>query len=70
MKRKPTLSLCMIVKNEEAMLPRCLKSVKYYVDEIIVVDTGSKDNTIGIAQQFDAKIYSHPWEGSVSKHLR
>jgi len=36
----PTLSLCMIVKNEEHFLPMCLDSVKGYVDEIIIVDTG------------------------------
>ncbi len=66
--RHPTLSLCMIVKNEEAMLPRCLESVKDFVDEMIVVDTGSTDQTIAIAKQYHAKVYHHPWEYDFSKH--
>ena len=44
----------MIVKNEEEMLPDCLESVEGIVDEIIVVDTGSTDKTVEIAQQFGA----------------
>lgn len=55
------ISLCMIVKDEENMLPRCLKSVQDLVDEIIVVDTGSTDRTVEIAQQFGAAVYHHPW---------
>ena len=38
---RTTISACMIVKNKEKMLPRCLESIKDYVDEIVVVDTGS-----------------------------
>ena len=63
----PTLSLCMIVKNEEHFLPKCLDSVKGYVDEIIIVDTGSTDTTVKIAEKYNAKIYHHPWENSFSK---
>ncbi len=63
----PTLSLCMIVKNEEIFLPRCLDSVKDYVDEIIIVDTGSTDKTVEIAERYKAKVYHHPWENSFSK---
>jgi glycosyltransferase involved in cell wall biosynthesis len=63
----PTLSLCMIVKNEEKFLPMCLESVKDYVDEIIIVDTGSTDKTVEIAGKYGAKIYNHPWENSFSK---
>ncbi len=63
----PTISLCMIVKNEEKFLPRCLESVKGHVDEIIIVDTGSTDSTIEIAKRYNAKIYHHPWENSFSK---
>ena len=55
------ISLCMIVKDEENMLPRCLKSVQDLVDEMIVVDTGSTDCTVEIAQQFGAAVYHHPW---------
>lgn len=66
--RKPSISLCMIVKNEEACLDRCLKSVHEFVDEIIVVDTGSTDRTVEIAAAYGAKICHHPWENDFSKH--
>lgn len=58
---KPMLSVCMIVRDEEKILPRCLKSVKDIVDELIVVDTGSKDNTISVAKDFGAKVYYFQW---------
>lgn len=57
----PMLSLCMIVKNEEKHLARCLSSVKDVVDEIVIVDTGSSDRTIEIAESFDAKIFHFDW---------
>ncbi|MCD6319236.1 MAG: glycosyltransferase [Candidatus Desulfofervidaceae bacterium] len=56
-----TLSLCMIVKNEEKNLPKCLEHIKDVVDEIIVVDTGSTDRTIEIAKQCGAKVYYFRW---------
>lgn len=62
------LSLCMIVKNEEQFLPACLKSIKNYVDEIIIVDTGSTDKSIEIAKRYGAKVYEHPWENDFAKH--
>ncbi|MCY6353847.1 tetratricopeptide repeat-containing glycosyltransferase family 2 protein [Clostridium sp. ZS2-4] len=55
------ISLCMIVKNEEENLPRCLESVKDLVDEIIVVDTGSTDKTVEIAKSYGAKVYYFQW---------
>src|SRR5918997_4758595 len=58
-----TLSLCMIVKDEEEMLPRTLEAVKPAVDEIIVVDTGSTDRTVEIAESFGAKVLHHEWTG-------
>lgn len=62
MKNKiPKLSLCMIVKNEEDVLARCLKSVKSIVGEIIIVDTGSTDKTPEIAKEFGATILHHEW---------
>lgn len=57
-----TLSLCMIVKNEEQDLPRCLASVQDVVDDIILVDTGSSDRTLEIAAEFGAKIFHHTWQ--------
>jgi tetratricopeptide (TPR) repeat protein len=58
----------MIVKNEEKLLPKCLKSIRDYVDEIVVVDTGSTDSTVAIAESFGACVYYHPWEHNFSKH--
>ncbi len=63
---KSTLSLCMIVKNEEKHLVKCLLSVRGIVDEIIVVDTGSTDKTISIAKVFGAGIFEFPWTGDFS----
>jgi len=63
-----TVSACMIVKNEEKLLPGCLESIRNWVDEIIVVDTGSTDRTVEIAESFGAKIFHQPWEGNFSKH--
>ncbi|WP_177177402.1 glycosyltransferase [Bacillus sp. MUM 116] len=56
-----SLSLCMIVKNEEETLNRCLDSVKNIVDEIIIVDTGSTDRTVEIAKQYGCNIYHFQW---------
>jgi glycosyltransferase involved in cell wall biosynthesis len=67
-KNRPNVSLCMIVKDEEKFLPGCLSSVQGCVDEIIIVDTGSTDNTMGIAGQFGAKVFEHPWENDFAKH--
>jgi tetratricopeptide (TPR) repeat protein len=63
-----TISLCMIVKNEEKFLPDCLKTVEGLVDEIIIVDTGSTDRTMEIAREYKAKIYEHPWQNDFSLH--
>lgn len=59
--KNPKLALSMIVKNEEQQLSGCLESVREIVDEIIIVDTGSTDRTIEIAQMYGAKIYHFPW---------
>jgi glycosyltransferase involved in cell wall biosynthesis len=61
------ISAVLIVQNEEQMLPRCLGSLKG-VDEIVVCDQGSKDNTIEIAKQFTDKVFTdHQWEDSFCK---
>lgn len=62
----PKISLCMIVKDEEAHIGRCLESLKGHVDEMVVVDTGSTDKTMEIAKSYGARVYEHPWEGSFS----
>ena len=62
-----TLSLCMIVKDEEKVLKRCLDSVKDIVDEIIIVDTGSHDKTKDIAKQYTDKLYDFKWIDDFSK---
>ncbi len=56
-----TISLCMIVKNEEQTLERCLKSVEGVSDEIIIVDTGSNDRTKGIAGNFTSRVFDFTW---------
>jgi len=66
-KRKTTISACMIVKNEEELLERCLESIRDWVDEIILVDTGSTDRTVEIAKSYGATIFHQPWEGDFSK---
>jgi tetratricopeptide (TPR) repeat protein len=58
---RPFISFCAIVKNEAENLSRCLASVQPYVDELIVVDTGSTDDTIFIAQQYGAKVSHFEW---------
>ncbi|MCL2421499.1 MAG: glycosyltransferase family 2 protein, partial [Defluviitaleaceae bacterium] len=61
-----TISLCMIVKNEEAVLARCLDSIKNVVDEIIIVDTGSVDKTKAIAYSYTDKVYDFEWVNDFS----
>ena len=67
MASKPTISLCMIARDEEKFIKKCLKSVKPLVDEIIIVDTGSKDNTIETAKSFGAKVIEHKWDDNFSR---
>jgi len=62
------ISACLMVKNEERNLDRCLRSIKELVDEIVVVDTGSEDNTIEIAKRYNARIHQHDWANDFSLH--
>ena len=61
-----TISLCMIVKNEEDTLARCLDTVQDIVDEINIVDTGSTDRTKEIAKKYTSRIFDYPWNDSFS----
>jgi tetratricopeptide (TPR) repeat protein len=61
------LSLCMIVRDEEEMLPRSLAVVAGAVDEIVVVDTGSHDRTVEIARSFGATVVEREWTGSFAE---
>lgn len=56
-----TISVCMIVRDEAAVLRRCLSCVRLFADEIIVVDTGSKDETPSIAKEMGAQVFWFPW---------
>ena len=63
---KPYISLCLIVKNEALCLGRCLESFNGAYDELIVVDTGSQDDTVEIAQSFGARIAFFEWQDDFS----
>jgi len=66
---KPFLSACMIMKNEESNIKRCLDSINDYMDEIIIIDTGSTDDSIKIAQSYSkVKIYHQKWQSDFSFH--
>ncbi|MDA3979689.1 MULTISPECIES: glycosyltransferase family 2 protein [Gallibacterium] len=60
----PRLAVALIVKNEAENLISCLESIKDWVDEIVIVDSGSTDSTLNIAHQYTNKVFSHPhWQG-------
>ena len=63
---KPKISFCAIVKNEEKHLPQCLNSVRNLVQEMIVLDTGSTDNTVAVAQELGAKVEHFTWNNNFS----
>ena len=64
-----SVSLCLIVRDEESSILSCLNSVKHLVQEIIVVDTGSQDRTASLAAQAGAKVFALPWSGDFA-HAR
>lgn len=66
---RPFISLCMIAKNEEQNLPACLEAAVPQVDEIIIVDTGSTDQTSQVAARYGARIIDAPWQDHFS-HAR
>jgi len=63
----PTLSVCILTKNEQNNIERAIKSVKKIADEIIVLDTGSTDKTVELAEKLGAKVYHTKWENSFAK---
>lgn len=63
---RPLLSLCMIMRNEENNLPRSLDSVQGLVDEMVIIDTGSEDNSVQIARNFGAQVYFLKWQKDFS----
>lgn len=63
LKAKPKISAFVICCNEEDRIGRCLKSLQF-CDEIVVVDSGSKDRTLEICRNFQAKIFENPWPGN------
>jgi O-antigen biosynthesis protein len=66
-RHEPILTLCMIVRNNESTIGPCLESIRPWVDEMIVVDTGSIDQTPSIATALGAKVFHYPWPDSFSE---
>ena len=66
MTKTPTLSLCMIAKNEEQWIGQAIESVKGLVHEVILVDTGSTDATVEIAKGLGAKVFFRAWDDDFS----
>lgn len=62
-----TISLCMIMKDEAKHLPRCLRSVAGLVDETIIVDTGSRDDSVKIAESYGARVLHDPWQDDFAR---
>lgn len=62
-----TLSVCLIVKDEQEVIVRCLNCASKFADEIVVVDTGSADNTVSMAKKFTDKVYFFKWCDDFSK---
>lgn len=65
--KKIKISACMIVKNEEKHIEKCLQSIVNQVDEIIIVDTGSNDKTVEIAKKYTNNIFYYSWDNDFSK---
>lgn len=60
------ISVCIIARDEERDLPRAIESVRAFAGEVVVVDTGSRDRTTGIARELGAKVLSFPWQDDFS----
>ncbi len=72
MVKPATLSACMMVRNEDEFLPGCLESIRFLVDEIIIIDTrlpeDPPDRTKELAEQYGAKVFDYPWEDHFANH--
>lgn len=62
-----SISLCMIMKNEEKVLRRCLASVTGLVDEVVIVDTGSSDRSVSLARELGARVLFDPWQDDFAR---
>ena len=62
-----TISLCMIVKNEEAVLERLLRTMSTVADQIVIMDTGSTDRTKEIAARYTDEVYDFPWTDDLDR---
>ena len=67
MDNNKSISVCIIAKNEEQMIGDCILSVKDIANEIIVVDTGSNDNTMNICKKLDCRIFQLKWNNDFSE---
>ncbi|MCB2186801.1 MAG: glycosyltransferase [Deltaproteobacteria bacterium] len=65
---RPLISLVILARDEEANLPRALASARPWVDEIVLLDTGSVDRTVAIAREFGARVHLQPWQNDFSLH--
>ncbi len=65
-RRQPLVAAAMIVRDEAGRLGACLESIRHVVDEILIVDTGSSDDSVAIATSYGARVISHPWTGDFS----
>ncbi len=63
---RPRLSLCMIVRDNARTLPACLESIRPWVDEMVIVDTGSRDETPRIVESYGGRLFHFPWPDSFS----
>lgn len=63
---KPTVTLCMLVKNEAGLLPRAISSIRAFVNEVIVIDTGSTDGSDHVAERMGAKVFYFDWKDDFS----
>ena len=62
-----SLSVCMIVQNEEKYIQKCLDSIQDVADQIVVIDTGSEDDTIPLVKEYDTDLYHYDWENDFSE---